>query len=226
MHSSGDDEPGEPVPEDPAPQPGPRRGRGRPRSERARRAILDAAAHELFAHGVAAITVDAIADRAGVSKATIYKWWPSKAALAVDAFLETVEPQVPSIDVGDVHRELAEPAVAQLRLFRDTPVGVALASIVAAGQSQPEIAQAFRERWIGARRRDAYQAIERAKTRRQIRADTDPDVLLDMIFGPIYYRLLTGYAPLDDGLVDALVEAALHGVATTNDATTNDAEVR
>jgi AcrR family transcriptional regulator len=189
------------------------RPRGRPRSERARRAILDAAAHELFAHGVAAITVDAIAERAGVSKATIYKWWPSKGAIAVDAFLETVEPQVPSPDVGDVHRELAEPAIAQLRLFRDTPVGFALASIVAAAQSDPDVAEAFRERWIGARRRDAYQAVDRAKARKQIRADTDPDVLLDLIFGPIYYRLLTGYAPLDEGLIDALVASALHGVA-------------
>ena len=189
------------------------RPRGRPRSERARRAVLDAAAHELFAHGVAAITVDAIAERAGVSKATIYKWWPSKAAIAVDAFLETVEPQVPSPDVGDLYRELAEPAIAQLRLFRDTPVGFALASIVAAAQSDPDVAEAFRNRWLGARRRDAYQAIDRAKARKQIRADADADVLLDVIFGPIYYRLLTGYAPLDEGLVDVLVETALNGVA-------------
>jgi AcrR family transcriptional regulator len=198
---------------DPEDQVSESRPRGRPRSERARRAILDAAAHELFAHGVAAITVDAIAERAGVSKATIYKWWPSKAAIAVDAFLETVEPQLPSPDVGDVHRELAEPAIAQLRLFRDTPVGFALASIVAAAQSDPDVAEAFRERWIGARRRDAYQAVDRAKAREQIRADTDADVLLDMIFGPIYYRLLTGYAPLDEGFIDALVETALNGVA-------------
>lgn len=188
------------------------RRRGRPRSERARTAILDAAADLLFSSGYAALTVGAVADRAGVGKATIYKWWPSKAAVAVDAFLRAVQPHVPSDDLGDVRRELADPALAQLRLFRDTPIGSALASFVAAAQNDPVVGEALRERWLGPRRREAVRALERAKDRGEIGADVDGELVLDMIFGPIYYRLLTGHQPLPDELVERLVDAVLHGV--------------
>ena len=191
---------------------GDRRRPGRPRSERARTAILDAAAELLFSSGYGALTVAAVAERAGVGKATIYKWWPSKAAVAVDAFLWSVQPHVPSDDVGDVRRELADPALAQLRLFRDTPIGAALASFVAAAQSDPVVGMALRERWLGPRRREAVQAVERAKERGEIRADVDGELVLDMIFGPIYYRLLAGHQPLPDELVERLVHAVLHGV--------------
>jgi len=186
---------------------------GRPRSERARKAILDAATEVLFNEGFDALTAEGVAQRAGVSKATIYRWWPSKAAVAVDAFVLAVQPQVPDRDVGDVRRELADPALVQLRLYRDTPVGTALASLVAAGQSDPEVADALRTRWLGPRRAQALHAVTRAKERGQLRSDVDGEVVLDLIFGPIYYRLMTGHAPLDDSLVGVLVDALLHGLA-------------
>ncbi len=189
--------------------------RGRPRSERTRRAILEAAADLLFSEGLEAMTIEAVAHRAGCSKATIYKWWPSKAAVVADAFFAAVIPQVPDLDVGDVRQELAVPALAQLRLFRDGPVGRALTSFVAAAQSDPDVGEAFRTRWLGPRRQQAMLAVDRAKARGQIRHDVDGELVLDLIFGPIYYRMLTGHAPLDDGLVDALVDAALDGVAAS-----------
>jgi AcrR family transcriptional regulator len=176
--------------------------------------VLAAAGSILFEGGFDALTVEGVAKRAGVSKATIYKWWPSKAAVAVDAFFDQVMPQVPDVDVGDVAEELARPARAQVALFRDTPAGAALASFVAAGRSDPAVAEAFRTRWLQPRRTQALLAVARAKERGQIRADVDGEVLLDLIFGPIYYRLMTGHAPLDDALVDVLVDAALHGVAS------------
>src|SRR5438128_1349266 len=110
------------------------RPRGRPRSERSRTAVLAAAAELLFSEGYSAITMDRLAERAAVSKATIYKWWSSKGAVVVDAFLATVQPLVPAPEHGDTHEELAEPARAQMRLFRDSPVGLGLASMVAAAQ--------------------------------------------------------------------------------------------
>jgi AcrR family transcriptional regulator len=188
--------------------------RGRPRSERATQAILDAAASLLFEHGIDGITIERIAATASVSKATIYKWWPSKAAVVVDAFLAQVQPLAPIPDVGDLRRELCEPAAAQLRLFRDTPVGTALKSLLAAAQHDPDVAEAVRTRWLKPRRDLARQAVLRAQERGELRPEVDPEMVLDLVFGPIYYRLLTGHAPLQDDLVERLVDAFLEGLST------------
>src|SRR3712207_4877352 len=100
------------------------RGAGRPRSERATKAILDAAPGRLYERGFAGVTIDAVAGRACFSKATIYKRWPNKAAGVLDSFLASVLPVSPVPDVGDLRRELVEMVRAQLRLYRDTAVGV------------------------------------------------------------------------------------------------------
>ncbi|MFZ6004505.1 MAG: TetR/AcrR family transcriptional regulator [Actinomycetota bacterium] len=193
----------------------PRSAVGRPRSERARTAILSAAADLLFEQGIDHLTVDGIAHRAGVSKATIYRWWPSKAAVAVDAYVTTVGPLAPIRDRGDLAAELAEPALAQLRLLRDTRVGTGLKSIIAAAQHDPEVGRVFRERWLVPRRQMALEPIRRAQQRGELPLDADGEAMLDAIFGPIYYRLLAGHAPLDDSLVGALVQMVLAAVPRT-----------
>lgn len=188
------------------------RKRGRPRSEEARLAILAATWDILMADGYDAMTADAIAHKAGVSKATIYKWWPSKAAVALDCFLESVHPLISDPDLGDVRAELAVPALDQVRLFRDTPIGRVLVSLIGTAQSDPELAEAFRTRWLGPRRAKAIEAVHRAQARGQLRPDVDGQFVLDLIFGPIYYRLLAGHQPLPDELVGQLVDAVLDGL--------------
>ena len=193
-------------------QPAPKK-RGRPRSESARRAILAATWDILMTDGYDSVTADGIAHRAGVSKATIYKWWPSKAAVALDCFLEIVHPQINDPDLGDVRSELAVPALDQIRLFRDTPIGRVMVSLIGTAQSDPELAEAFRTRWLGPRREKAIEAVHRAQARGQLRDDVDGHFVLDMIFGPIYYRLLAGHQPLPDELVGQLVDAVLDGLS-------------
>ena len=187
--------------------------RGRPRSEGARRAILTATWDILMSDGYDSVTADGIAHKAGVSKATIYKWWPSKAAVALDCFLEVVHPQISDPDLGDVRQELAVPALDQIRLFRDTPIGRVMVSLIGTAQSDPELADAFRTRWLGPRREKALQAVHRAQARGQLRSDVDGHFVLDLIFGPIYYRLLAGHQPLPDELVGQLVDAVVDGLA-------------
>lgn len=194
-----------------------RRPRGRPRSARAEQAVVEATTALLFEHGFDALTADRIAREAGVSKATIYKWWSSKAAVAVHAFLGHVQAQVPDPDTGDVARDLAAPALAQLRLFRDTEVGRALRSLVAAAQSDPEVAEALRTHYLRPRRARAMAAIERGRERGQLRRDVDGEVVLDLIFGPIYYRLLMGHEPLEDSFVEVLIGAIVRGLGPRSD---------
>jgi AcrR family transcriptional regulator len=185
---------------------------GRPRSERAKQAILTATADVLLSDGLRAVTAEGIAARAGVSKATLYKWWPSKATAAVDAFLMIVQPQVADPDTGDLAQDLAVPALAQIRLFRDTRIGFALASLVAEAQNDPEVAAALRDRWLAPRRAQARLAVVRARERGEIRDGIGDDFVLDLVFGPVYYRLLLGHGPLDESLVLDTVDVVVRGV--------------
>src|ERR687894_975671 len=180
------------------------RSPGRPRSERAHRAILQAANELLESEGFAAVTVEAIAERAGVSKATIYRWWPNKAAVMTDSFLELLVPDTSPLDTGSAREDL------RLRLRGLAHVlagrsGRFVAALIAESQTDPEVAEALRTHWISARRRETRPLLRRGIERGELRSDLDLEIAIDALYGPVYWRVLTGYAPLSDDFVGKLL---------------------
>jgi AcrR family transcriptional regulator len=197
---------------------------GRPRSVAAHKAVLDAAADILRDEGLDRFTIERLSRRSGVSKATIYKWWSCKAEVALDAFSQAFRPEVVDTDLGDVARELTAIAQAHLDLFRGTTAAPTVFAFVAALQSHPGMAEGFRTRWLATRPNLGLAAVKRAKQRGQIRADVDDDIVLDLIFAPLWIRLLVGHGALDDSLAEKLVAAALYGVSPSSRGTEQTGE--
>jgi AcrR family transcriptional regulator len=185
---------------------------GRPRSERAHRAILQAANELLESEGFAAVTVEGIAERAGVSKATVYRWWPNRAAVVMDGFLSIVSSEVPFPHTGRV-REDIRIHMRRLAEAFSGKIGSTVAALIAEGQSDPELAEALRSRWLSVRRAEARKILELGIERGELREDLDPEVAVDVLYGPIYYRMLVGHAPLDDDFADALANHVFAGLA-------------
>jgi AcrR family transcriptional regulator len=188
------------------------RGPGRPRSERARVAILAAAGELMLEGGINAASMEAIAERAGVSKATIYKWWPSRGAVALDGFLAQAQDTITVPEGLSTRDALHFQLLALIRLFRDTPSGPLMRALVSQAECDPEIARAVRERWLAPRRAVAFDILRTGIGAGEVRPDVDLPSATDQLFGPVYYRLVFGHEPLDDGLAGRLVDQFLAGV--------------
>lgn len=184
---------------------------GRPRSERARRAILAAATELLERDGFAGVTVEAIAARAGVSKATVYRWWPNKAAVVMDGFLSTVSSELPFPRTGSARENLTLHLRA-LAVALSGGMGRTVAALIAEAQHDPELARALRSRWISVRRAEIKGILERGIAEGELRADLDLEVAVDALYGPVYYRLLAGHLPLGKDFADALAEHVFAGL--------------
>jgi AcrR family transcriptional regulator len=193
----------------------PARPRGRPRSEAARRAILRAASDLLVEGGVGAVTMEAVAARAGVGKPTLYRHWKDRHEVAMAALIQIAGP--PSgPDVG------ASPPVPPLAALRASlgavaelfarPVGRSVATMLAAADPSSEVSKAFRGHFIQAKRDEGRRLLEAARARGEVRADLDLEVALDLLFGPLFYRLLMGHGRLNVAFVDSLVDHALGGL--------------
>jgi len=182
--------------------------RGRPRDPRTRAAILVAARDLLARGGLTAVTIEAIAQKAGVSRPTIYRYWPNAPAVAMAAFLETTG----AAQAARSPRTALGALRAQLHALADAfaaPTGRSVAAMVAAAQSETELAKAFRNEFI-ARNRDATRALlERCIADGAIEAPVDLDLTLDLVFGPLFYRLLMGHAPITRGFVDQLLDTII-----------------
>lgn len=186
------------------------RARGRARtSPRSEGAILDAAYELLLGRGLAATTVEAIAERAGVSKVTVYKWWPNRAAVVMSAFLRRARDLLPYPD--DFRLEQIEDRLLQMAQEFRGPTGTVMAALIAEGQADPEIAQAFREGYIDARRRQGVRLVEAAIEAGAIRP-ADPDAVLDLLYAPLYFRLLVGHRPLTEEATREHVRLALQAL--------------
>jgi len=163
--------------------------------------------------GLAAATMEAIAARAGVSKATIYKWWPSRGAVALDGFLDRVQHSI-AIPEGLSTVEALRFQVDELiRLFRDTEIGAIMRAVASQAVSDPDLARAVRERWLGPRRAVAADVIRQGIARGDLRPDLDSEAVMDQLYGPVYYRLIFGHGPLPPDLGATLVTQLLGGVA-------------
>jgi AcrR family transcriptional regulator len=189
------------------------RQRGRPRSEKARHAILEAAAELLLLHGLGAMSMDAVAEAAGVSKATIYRWWPSKEMLALDALLDWAAVRAPTRDTGSLRGDLLALVRPWVREIRRQPFGRVIAALVTEAQSDPQFAEAYRTHFVEPRREAMRAAFARAAERGEVPAKLDVEVAVDLIYGPLYHRLLHGHAPLTGRFAEDVVDMALGGIA-------------
>ena len=187
-----------------------RRRPGRPRSERARQAILNSTLKFLEAkeNGFADLTIERVAEEAGVGKATVYRWWPNKAALVADVFASSVTQKLHFPDTGSVAGDMSRQMQQLVRILRSRR-GHILSVILAAGQSDASLIQAFRERFLKPRRAEAYTTLGRGIERGELPADLDPDLVLDALYGPIYMRFLIGHGSLTAEFVDKLCELVL-----------------
>jgi AcrR family transcriptional regulator len=193
-----------------APEPVPQRGR--PRSEKASQAILEAAADLLLENGLAAVSMDAVAARAGVSKATIYRWWPTKETLALDALYHEWAAVPPPRDTGSLRGDLLSVLRPWVRLAGRRPYGRAIAALITEAQTDPEFACEYRARFVEPRRDLARTMFRRAIERGEIPAATKIEVALDLLYGAVYHRLLHGHAPLNDRFIRDVIDTALGGI--------------
>ena len=190
--------------------PAPRRGR--PRSAQADRAIMDAAAEVLAERGLAGMSIEEVAARAGVGKTTIYRRWTSRGTLALDAFLAEFQGQQPLPDTGSLHDDLLAALRAWIRSVTGTSAGPILASLIAEAQRDPGLAASWRARVVE-RLRDQHKImLDQAVARGEIKAETDYDVVLDLMFGAAYHRLLQGHQPLTDQFARQVVDYVVAGL--------------
>lgn len=188
-----------------------KRSPGRPRSERARLAILRSTLQVLGERGFSAFTIEDVAQRAGVGKTTVYRWWPGKGALIADAFASSTTRHLRFPDTGAVQTDMSR-QMCQLVKILCSRRGRIVSAILAAGQSDRDLVAAFRERFLWPRRREAYATLRRGILRGELRKDVDLDLLLDSLYGPIYMRFLIQHDRLTPDFVDRLSALVLGGV--------------
>jgi AcrR family transcriptional regulator len=187
--------------------------RGRRRSERSHEAILAATQQLLVERSYPDLTIEGIAARAGVGKQTIYRWWPSKAALVLEAYLAGQD-AVPLPAERETVREDVRALLGWLIAVLAQPIGGhVVAGLVGDLQHDADLAAGFHRDVVPARREAMLAALERARTRGEIRADTDLELAVDALHGAVFYRLLLSGEPLDVDFADRLAEQTLAGLA-------------
>lgn len=191
-------------------QPNPAKG-GRPRSPQIDREVLAAAVKLVLAEGFEALTMDAIAAAARVGRMTLYRRWPNKAAIVMDAFVARVDPNTLFISEGDYLEGIRLQMRAMAKTFRGKD-GVLMRSLLGAAQLDPELALALRDRWTMPRRQMAIAYFRDGVKQGYLRPDGDPEVIIDLLYAPMYYRLQMGTGPLSDTYVDEIFDHAMNGV--------------
>ena len=189
------------------------RAPGRQRSQEAEAAILKATLHLLERKPLRNITADAIALKAGVSKATIYKWWPNKSLVALDAYLAGMTQRVAIPDTGSAELDFTI-QLQSVTSFYISSLGRMFCQFIAEGQSDPGFLALFRERFLYVRRDAARIMWRRGVRRGEIRKEIDSEIVLDLIYGPTLFRLLAGHGTLNDHEAAAIVATVFQGLRT------------
>jgi len=188
------------------------RGGRRPTAE-VRDAALSAAAELLFDGGIEQVTHDRVATRAGVSKTTVYKWWPTAGALAAEAYLLRSEPLLELPDSGDFAEDLLIQMQRFVALVTEPPASRAIRGILAAAQTDDTAREAFLQGYVIPRRDLTERAFRRAQHGGQVRADADFSAFIDQLWGACYYRLLVEPSAVTAEYGEALVRQSLTGIA-------------
>lgn len=182
------------------------------RNERSRRAILDAAVALIGELGYEQVSIEAIARHACVGKQTIYRWWPSKGAIVLEALEDSLASVVDFPDTGDLIADLRTQMHGVTHLLGDTEVGRVYQGLIAAAQSDPALSRAHLEQVIVPATVAGHERIARAQARGDLRADVDRQELIDMLYGAIYYRLLLHTRPLKPQQIDRALDIAFNGL--------------
>lgn len=186
-----------------------RRGRPPREAAAAHGAILDAVFELLKEKSARDLTMEEVARRAGVGKPTLYKWWPTKAALVLAVFHERIAGHSPVPETKTVEESLRLKTRGLIQEFNGL-FGKVMADLIAEGQSEPPVLRDLFEEHMRPRRAATVADIERAKSDGEFLPDMDTDLVVDGIFGPIYFRLLMRQQPLTEDYGDALIEQVLH----------------
>jgi len=190
----------------------PRRG-GRRRSSETEQVILQVTRELLVECGVQGLTIEKVAARAGVAKTTIYRRWRDKDELALAVVLDMVEQVVKLPELGDTRAELLAFVNAAVEVLGSTLMGRVMQGLVSDLATDPELAQAFRDRVVSVRDGEVERLVERGIARGDLRPDTDPETAHELLIGPVYYRLLLSGRPLNRAFAKRNVDAVLRAFA-------------
>lgn len=179
---------------------------GRPRDDRCDRAIVAATAELLAAGGYDALSIEAVAARAGVAKTTVYRRWRTKAQLVADAFVIRAEIRLPRPDTGSLAGDLRS-HLANIRDSFATPAGRAVLGLLTAGDQVAEVRDQLRSRWVPARRAAVAELVAAAVERGEVPPPADLDLAVDLAVAPLYYRLLVSGQVADDDFISGLSDA-------------------
>jgi len=185
------------------------RGRGRPPSAAAHRAVLDATRELLSRGDLAHLNLEQVAEQAGVSKATIYRHWRTREGLALEVLSELTG-HMTVRDRGDARSELIAMVEGTLRILTRTQLGTVMQGLLSELARKPAIGGPFRETVVGARRAAVAEVFRRGIQRTQIRPDADIDLATELLIGPIYYRVIFG-GPFPPDFAQRVVDAVLTG---------------
>lgn len=185
---------------------------GRRRSERSHEAIIAATQQLLVERSYPELTIEGIAARAGVGKQTIYRWWPSKAALVLEAYLAGSN-AVPAPPAAATVRDDVRALLGWLIAVLAEPTGGhVVAGLVGDLQHDRDLAEGFHRNVVPARREAMLAALERGRERGEIREDADVELAVDALHGAVFYRLLLSGEPLDADFAEPLADQVLVGL--------------
>lgn len=184
---------------------------GRKRSAASQAKAIAAAFEVLRERGYAGMSIEAVAERAGIGKTTIYRWWPDKAALAVDAFFASTKAELAFPDTGSA-REDFRLQILQLGQLLRGPSGHAMAAMVAGAKTDPQLARALGERWLAPRRKWGVERMTRAVADGECLPDLDVEAALSVLYGPLYAPLLFGAGIPPHERIQAYLAIAFLGI--------------
>lgn len=179
-------------------------GRGRPRSEASAQAVLSAAERLFGTNGYSKTSIEAIAKAAGVGKQTVYRWWPTKSHLAAAIYEQLAPGSAITPNTGALQSDIATMLRSLFAAYASGPAAALLGGLIVEAQGSNESVMDFRTGFFDQRRIITVELFERARSRGEIPAGADIDLLSDMLIGAIWMRLLAGHAPLNDALADGL----------------------
>ena len=189
---------------------------GRPRDEDARIRILGSVVELVASRAPGQVTINEIARAASVGKQTIYRWWPSKTAVVLDALVEGTMKATPFRATDDIRSDFERHLRSVAVLFA-SPTGSVIRELVADAQSDPQIADEFRDRFWAPRRELSLDRLRRGVDLGRVRDDLDLEVVLDAVYGPMWLRLLIGHLPVRASDATAIGDAVWPGIDTGGD---------
>jgi AcrR family transcriptional regulator len=184
---------------------------GRRRSETSRKAILDATYDLLKTVGFHQMSIEGVAASAGVGKATVYRWWSSKGVLAVEAFMQAIAPSIGFRETASARADIERQLNLLAKAYRGK-AGEILKEMIGFSQSDAETREAFFVGYLKPRREAAKAALQRGIDQGEFQSNLDPEVLVDALYGPLIYRMLTGHYPIDNKFINQIRRVAFEGI--------------